>query len=206
MWIRGMNLAALAVLGVVVGYLIVVGWRRVENRPETGPVPAESSRAGPVTAGQNGAGSTEAPSTPSTGSSLTVVGGLTPDERDRLRQMNETGENGPPLPPPADAGVAPGTEPGEAPTSLRYPLPVREAASAYLCLCGCAHGLATCPCNDQPLGAGTMLTHLQKLLEQELEGASLDAAMVDRYGERVLGSAPGRSGTSTETDGSDPGP
>jgi hypothetical protein len=74
------------------------------------------------------------------------------------------------------------------PTALQFSPEVREAAGRYRCLCGCSHTLDVCPCNDQPIGAGTMLTYLQKLLGRGLEGEALDTGMVDRYGERVLAS------------------
>ena len=63
---------------------------------------------------------------------------------------------------------------------------VRAAAGRYFCLCGCDHVLDICPCNDQPVGAGTMLNHLQRIVAQNLADEEIDAAMVDRYGDRVL--------------------
>lgn len=112
--------------------------------------------------------------------------GLSPDVESR---------DAPPLAPPA--GPPPeamltvtglGGEEGP-PVAAGFPAAVREAAVRYLCLCGCPHRLDECPCRDQPIGAGTMLAHLEKHLRAGGSIGALDAAMADRYGERVF--APG---------------
>ena len=38
--------------------------------------------------------------------------------------------------------------------------------ASFMCLCGCGHRLDECPCNDQPIGAVTMLSYLQKVLRE----------------------------------------
>jgi hypothetical protein len=116
---------------------------------------------------------------PARGSSLTVVGGMS---REELVQHG--------ILPEPPAGTAPGTgmrdERDGPPAALAFPEAVRAAAARYWCLCGCGHTLAECPCNEQPIGAVTMLSHLGRLLDSGLTGSELDAAMIDRYGPRVL--------------------
>ena len=138
----------------------------------------------------------------SRGSSLSVVGGMTQEEAARLgiRLPDE----GPPaavspdLAPPTPPSVVPlpeaivsvsGLEEDGSPTAAAFPADVQQAASRYFCLCGCPHRLSDCPCRDQPVGASTMLAHLEKQLRSGASGRALDAAMVDRYGERVIAPA-----------------
>jgi hypothetical protein len=124
---------------------------------------------------------------------------MSPEEAARLGVRGETGSPGATVWPGPDTGQADGapqpaggagssTFDDGPPTALQFSPDVREAARRYRCLCGCSHTLDACPCNDQPIGAGTMLAYLQKLLDRGLEGEELDAGMVDRYGERVLAS------------------
>ena len=90
------------------------------------------------------------------------------------------------VPPPAGIVSVSGLEEEGPPIASGFSVEVQRAATRYLCLCGCPHGLAECPCRDQPIGAGTMLTYLEKQLRAGASGRALDAAMIDRYGERVI--------------------
>ena len=133
------------------------------------------------------------------GSSLSVVGGMTPEEASRLgiRLPEEAPPAGlsadltppvaaPATPTPAGIVSVSGLEGDGPPIASGFSVEVQQAATRYLCLCGCPHGLAECPCRDQPIGAGTMLTYLEKQLRAGASGRALDAAMIDRYGERVI--------------------
>jgi hypothetical protein len=77
------------------------------------------------------------------------------------------------------------------PVANRFPPDVGLAASQFMCLCGCGHRLDECPCNDQPIGAVTMLSYLQKVMRKNPDPEALSVEMVDRYGEQVL-VAPGK--------------
>lgn len=173
-------------MGLVVGYLLVAGWRQIAPAGSLAQAPAARARTGSATPVPVGS-SSFAPRR-SAGSSATVIGGLSPQELARI----QTGAAPPQTPLPGAAMAAAGAPlaPGETPAAVAFPGPVQAAAQGYLCLCGCPHDLASCPCNDQPIGAVTMLTFLQRLLDQGLERAAADTAMVDRYGDRVLVAPP----------------
>ncbi|MFQ5718464.1 MAG: hypothetical protein ACE5IK_02845 [Acidobacteriota bacterium] len=181
-WIRGVNLGGLSVIALVIGYLLVIGWQHFSSpsgpqRPAmAAPAPTapatDPSPASPATAPE-----ALAASAPSRGSSMSVVGGISPDELARIA-------SGRPATP--TAGGAPPSIAGETPASAAFPPRVQQAARGYRCLCGCPHDLAVCPCNEQPIGAVTMLTYLQKLLDSDADVRAQNAGMVERYGERVL--------------------
>ena len=110
------------------------------------------------------------------------MGGLSPQELARIRAGAAVTEARSPA-----ASTMADLAPGETPSSVAFPVAVQTAASRYRCLCGCVHDLRSCPCNDQPIGAVTMLTFLQRLLDQGLEESDpTDAAMAERYGDEVL--------------------
>jgi hypothetical protein len=127
---------------------------------------------------------------------------MSPDELARLRQAAAPAA----APPAAGAPVVLPTVPGRTalpadaprgsmaggapPVSAQFPAPVQAAARRYLCLCGCPDDLAVCACNEQPIGALTMLTYLEKLVDEGKDAAAIDTGMVDRYGPRVLAAAP----------------
>ena len=186
-------------LGVVVGYLIMTGWKRLDSG--AGPVaPVETAKPEPSVSGiESEAGDSSASGAlpplarERSGSSVSVVGGMSPEDLTRLQRelAGESGETPAATPAVGDAPLTPAAgpplAPGETPASVLFPPEVREEARRYLCLCGCGHDLATCPCNDQPIGAVTMLTYLQKLMMQE--GTDPDGVadgMIARYGERVI--------------------
>ena len=184
-WVRVLNLGGLIVLGLVAGYLLMAGWRQAAPDTAAPPaaVPGAPSTTPPAGAPESPAGASAPP--PPTGSSQTVVGGLSPEELARIQAGDSLGEA---TAPPTVTGAP--LAPGEIAAASRFPPTVQEAARRYRCLCGCGHDLASCPCNDQPIGAVTMLTSLQKLLDQGLAGEAADRAMVDRYGDHVLVAAP----------------
>lgn len=183
-------LVALGVAGLLVGYLAVSLWPSSSGGDGRGP--AISSGTSEDDTGTGGTLPPLPPDPRRPGSSLSVVGGMSPEEAARLGVSTGPGAQGTMVRPEPDAGQtaeAP-AEPlpfGEGPPiALQFSPDVREAARRYRCLGGCGHTLDACPCKDQPIGAGTMLTYLQKLMDRGLEGEELDAGMVDRYGERVL--------------------
>jgi hypothetical protein len=172
-------LIGLAILGLVVGFGVMRLWRSADTVPA-----AQGNAAGPSTAAPATTGfETPAPR----GSSLSVVGGMSREE------LTRRGVEVPPAPvapssstpPQAGAPGSPGA-PEDVPASVQFPPAVAQAASNFMCLCGCGHHLGECPCNDQPIGAVTMLSHLQKLMSTETDPAALSLAMVDRYGDAVL--------------------
>ena len=160
--IRAVNLIALVFIGVLAGYLVMTGWKRLDvggsaAEPATTTAPA-AAEAGPEAdeAESSPVSATLPPlATPRRGSSVSVVGGMSPEELARLqRELQGTdaeadapGEPG--TVPPAGGAPVP---PDATPASVLFSPAVREAARLYLCLCGCGHDLAVCPCNDQPVG------------------------------------------------------
>ena len=184
---RNRILMIVAVAGVVAGFAMVRWWNA-----QVPPGAAASGPAVPVAAVPGTAGSGAAPSTallepPGTGgSSMSVVGSMSREERIR-RGVVAAPEPGTPataeLPPRAPARADTRMGP---PVAKRFPPEVGLAASRFMCLCGCGHRLDECPCNDQPIGAVTMLSYLQKVMRENPDPAALSVEMVDRYGEQVL--------------------
>lgn len=192
---RRIQLVALGLAGLLVGYLAVSLWPSSSAGDRRSP--AAPSGVLEDDTGTGGALPPLPPDPRRPGSSFSVVGGMSPEEVARLGVRTEEDVSGTMMRPDTGAGPPDGAPPAVAgraasppregpPIALQFSPDVREAARRYRCPCGCSHTLDVCPCNDQPIGAGTMLTYVQKLLERGLEGEDLDAGMVDRYGERVL--------------------
>ncbi|MFQ5768325.1 MAG: hypothetical protein ACE5ID_10130 [Acidobacteriota bacterium] len=196
--VRVINLTALSLVGLLAGYLGLQFWRSDVAHPSASP-PGEPGQG-------SAAVSDEAPPSPQPGlsqepirsrarsmqgSSLSVVGGLSPEDLRRL------GVQLPPEALPAQrptavplSGPSAGQPLEGPPAAGRFPPTVAKAAGGFRCLCGCPHNLAVCPCNQQPVGAVTMLTYLEKLLDQGKNGDAARQGMVDRYGERVVADSP----------------
>ena len=189
---RRQVLLVIAVAGVLAGYGVVRLW----PGPAATPVPAVTGPA--VEATTEGSASTNRlpPLLQGGGSSISVVGGMTRKEMVRRGLLRDGAS---PAPPTAVAGAGPATaavaaggtraaaEQWEGPPAAHtFPPDVQARAKGYLCLCGCSHILDVCPCNDQPVGAVTMLTYLQSLMSAGRDEPGLDEGMVDRYGPRVL--------------------
>jgi hypothetical protein len=169
----------LGAAGLIAGYIVISYW---SSAPATPP----PSR--PAAAAEEGSGGALPPLPPDPrrrGSSISVVGGLSPEEMARLGVQSPPGLAIPSDPVPEDPLPEEGVPLGP-PIALQFSPEVREAARRYLCLCGRGRRLAECRCTDRPLGAETMLAYVEKLLNRGLAGARLDAGMVDRYGEHVL--------------------
>jgi len=169
----------LAVVGVVAGFALVRWWS-----PASAPSAAAPGAAVPAASVPEAAPSYSDLQPPDVrGSSMSVVGTMSREE------MIRRGIAVPEMPPESTATADnPNVDPGGEgpPAALNFPPEVAQAASSFMCLCGCGHTLDECPCNDQPIGAGTMLTYLQKLMAADPDPASLSAGMVDRYGDQVL--------------------
>jgi len=169
-----------AVAGVLAGYGVVRLWPGAAAIPvPVAPIPASATAT---------EGSAPADRLPPLlqggGSSISVVGGMT---RSEMARRGILPDGAAPSRSAAGAGDRAATGEREGPPSaLQFPPEIRAAAARYYCLCGCAHTLDVCPCNDQPIGAVTMLTYLQSLVRVDQDEAGLDAGMVDRYGPRVL--------------------
>jgi len=177
-------LILVAVVGVLAGFLIMRALQAPTLAP--GPLPAvqDDVPVGGETTASGGPGDAPASLTSgSPGSSISVVGGMSAQEMAELGiQRPGSAPAGQLVPQPDRPGLAP----GETPSADRFPPAVAAAASRYTCLCGCQHELHICPCNDQPVGAVTMLSYLQRMMEIDDSPEVLDAAMVERYGQRVL--------------------
>lgn len=179
-------LLLLAVVGVLGGYVLVRFW---PSPAAPAAVPPAASTPPPAAQGQ---AANQLPPLPQPrGSSFSVVGNMSREEM--IRQGILPADAAPPPPgrvaaPDRRAAAGAAQRP---PSSFRFPPELRTAAARYQCLCGRAHALDVCPCNDQPLGAVTMLTYLQKMMAVDADTAALDAAMVDRYGPRVMAPTPG---------------
>jgi cytochrome c-type biogenesis protein CcmH/NrfF len=61
----------------------------------------------------------------------------------------------------------------------------RLMAERFVCVCGCKDILATCTCNETP-GSRDMKQYVQQLVAEGKTPAEVEAAMVARYGEKVL--------------------
>ncbi|MFQ5669503.1 MAG: hypothetical protein ACE5HD_03160 [Acidobacteriota bacterium] len=196
------HLAALVLLGTGAGYLGIAAWQGRGAASTSKPAPAAApppAGADPSTAGASPVSSGSIlpalPPDPSRrSSSIAVVGGMTSEEARRRGIHFENPADAAALPKASPSTVvAPQTSPTASqrkPAAAKaFPAAVQAASTAFYCLCGCGDNLAVCDCNEQPVGAVSMLTYLEKLLDRGLDGADLHAAMVDRYGERVLASA-----------------
>lgn len=173
---RNRILMVLAVAGVLAGFAMVRWWNpaSVPSAPTAAPAASELGTA-PSTSDLRPPGER--------GSSMSVVGTMSREEM--VRRGIAVPED------PAETAAAQGNRPGDPgregpPASLNFPPEVGQAAGSFMCLCGCGHTLDECPCNDQPIGAVTMLTYLQKLMAVDPDPSGLSAGMVDRYGEQVL--------------------
>ncbi len=201
-----MTLLALAAAGVVAGFVLIRAW------PAAGPAtPAAPAGALDGAAAPGAGGLPPLPDDGRSGSSLSVVGGLGPEDLARVQQQARGRVAAEAAPAPAaggspevqvvptvpgrearPAGAAPGSMAGSGPpASSLFPPAVQAAARRYICLCGCPDNLADCACNEQPIGAMTMLSYLQKLVDEGRDAAGQDAGMADRYGPRVLAGADG---------------
>lgn len=179
---RRQVLLVIAVAGVLAGYGVVRLW----PGPAATPVPAVTGPAAEATAEGSASSNRLPPLLQGGGSSISVVGGMTRKEMVRRGLLRDGASPAPPAPAPG-AGPATAAEQWEGPPSaLKFPPDVQARAKGYLCLCGCSHILDVCPCNDQPVGAVTMLTYLQSLMSAGRDEPGLDEGMVDRYGPRVL--------------------
>jgi hypothetical protein len=188
---RNRILMIVAVVGVVAGFAVVRLWKVDEAPAVAGgntvvPVAVETGTA-PATSGSGTAPSTSLLEPPrGRGSSMTVVGGMSRQEMIQ-RGIIDSPELGTgsaaPIPPRAPGG---GERMTGTPAAIQFPREVGMAASRFMCLCGCGHRLDECPCNDQPIGAVTMLSYLQQLMQESSDPAVLAEEMVDRYGDQVL--------------------
>ena len=61
----------------------------------------------------------------------------------------------------------------------------RLMAERFVCVCGCKDILSTCTCNETP-GSRDMKQYVQQLVTEGKSPAEIEAAMVARYGEKVL--------------------
>jgi hypothetical protein len=187
---RKQILLIVAVAGVLGGYGMVRLWSGAAPVPAASPGATTPAVAG--TAPEN-----RLPSLlEGGGSSISVVGGMSREEMVRRGILRaETSAPLPtaapgaalPAPPRGAAGtqLAPGQREGP-PSALNFSAEVQAESRRFQCLCGCGHTLDVCPCNDQPVGAMTMLTYLENLMNRGQDKAGLDEQMVDRYGPRVL--------------------
>lgn len=177
---RTQTLLVVAVVGVLAGYGVVRLWPGTA----TTPVPTVTS---PAAAAGRSAPSNRLPSLlQGGGSSFSVVGGMTPREMARRGLLRDGIAPAPPVAVPGAGTLAAAGDREGPPSALKFPPAVRAAAARYLCLCGCDHTLDVCPCNDQPVGAVTMLSYLQSRVNAGRDESGRDEDMVDRYGPRVL--------------------
>ena len=61
----------------------------------------------------------------------------------------------------------------------------RLLAERFLCVCGCKDILSTCTCKETP-GSRDMKKYVQQLVDEGKTPGEVEAAMVARYGEKVL--------------------
>jgi hypothetical protein len=179
---RNRILVVLGIVGVLAGFALVRSWNSGEAPP-----PAAAGTSVPVAVEPGAAPSySDLQPADTRGSSMSVVGTMS---REEMIRRGIAVPQAPPSPAAKAAGTGDpsgGQRREGAPAAVMFPPEVGQAASSFMCLCGCGHTLDQCPCNDQPIGAVTMLSYLQKLMATDSDPASLSAGMEDRYGELVL--------------------
>ena len=99
---------------------------------------------------------------------------------------------------PGSRSAAGSAVPPAAPPALIAGSPVLLSTKAvlvadrYQCLCGdCSDTLGRCTCSHEK-GSNEMKATLNRLAEEKKSVADIDAAMVEKYGAKVLASGPSR--------------